>query len=106
MFGGRSLSPKLNLLEIEDSKNILIFLRVCCKCEPGNEARRIITLGQESKKKGIIWVRKCGVAEEYNHMMQENRLVCGTEAWRHVSYKNEYLVDEVEWNAVHECERE
>ena len=62
--------------------------------------RHIISLGQERKDQGLICISEPKPADEYNAELHEARLAYGSEAWRYVSYRSEYWVDEAEWNAA------
>jgi len=103
LVGGMPIQEFLSRItssERDESKNALLLLKEGDDVEAKETAQRIISLGQERKEQGFIFISEPKPAEEYNAELHEARLDYGSKARRYVSNRSEYWVDEAEWNAA------
>ena len=99
LVGGMPIQEFLSRItssERDEFKNALLLLKEGEDVEAKETARRIIFLSQERKEQGLICISEPKLAEEYNAKFHEARLVYGSEAWRYVSYRSEYWVEEAD----------
>lgn len=62
--------------------------------QAGRVIRATIALAKERKAAGLIIISERKPPAEYNAEIREARKVYGTDAWRHVSMRVEYIIDE------------
>lgn len=99
LVGGMPVQEFLSRItssERDEFKNALLLLKEGDDIEAKETAQRIISLGQERKEQGLICISEPKPAEEYNTELHEARLDYGSEAWRYVSNRSEYWVEEAD----------